>query len=184
MKSISFFLTICILLISCQNEPVASIEELTTQIKQLNTQMETAYNSGDLQGVANIYADDAYLIGPRSYQVQGRKAVDDYWTRIKNPIRWKLEVIEVTQKEEELYKSAYWKKLKNKPPHWPAGLTDTEDNNKYLYQLGHSKLEYEREDATHRVSHVDFVIVWRKQENGGYKIFVDTYNQNGAMGFD
>ena len=159
MKSNSFFLIICVLAISCQNEPAVSIEELTDQVKQLNIQMETAYNNGNLQGVAAIYADDAYLLGPRSYQVQGRKAVDDYWTRIKSPIRWKLEVIEVAQKEEELYESTYWKKLKNKPPHWPAGLIDAKDANKYLYQLGHSKLEYEREDATHRVSHVDFIIV-------------------------
>ena len=45
-----------------------------------------------------------------------------------------------------------------------------------LYQLGHSTLEYDREDDTHHTREVDFIFVWKKNEQGFYRIYVDTYN--------
>ena len=116
------------------------------------------------------------MLGPRGYQQQGRKAIDDYWVRIKNPIRWKLDVIKVSKNEADLYNTAYWKNLKEKPPHWNTTELQIDPNKTVLYQLGHSQLEYEREDATHQVSHVDFVLVWQEQEDGNYRILVDTYH--------
>ena len=38
---------------------------------------------GDLQGVANFYADDGVLIGPNNFRIAGRKAIDQYWTSLK-----------------------------------------------------------------------------------------------------
>ena len=52
------------------------------QIAREGTQdMEAAYNRGDLMGVANIYADDACLLGPNNYMISGRKNIDEYWTQ-------------------------------------------------------------------------------------------------------
>jgi len=140
--------------------------------------MEKAYDNGALQKVANFYADDAWILGPREYKKKGRKEIDAYWQNISQPIRWKLEVIKIAQTEAELYQTDYWQKMENKPPHWRNIPLEFSPSDPVLYQLGHSTLEYEREDATHHVSHVDFIIVWKKQENGQYKILVDTYEKN------
>ena len=176
-SSIAPFVLLLILLPpSCKPEP--SIEELTQIITQLNQGMEAAYNSGDTKKVAAFYDDEASLIGPRGYKQQGREAIDAYWTRFKNPIRWQLDVIKVANTAEELYQSDYWKNLKNKPPDWNEFNVLFKPEDDLLYQLGHSKLEYEREDATHHVSDVDFIIVWKKNEQGFYRIYVDSYAKN------
>ncbi|MEM9821539.1 MAG: hypothetical protein AAF985_10725 [Bacteroidota bacterium] len=172
------------LLFSCQQaEKAPTIEMLSASIEQLNEAMEKAYNSGQLQEVANFYSDDAHLLGPNHYHRQGRAAIDAYWLKIKSPIRWQLEVIKVARTEAELYQVDYWKKLPKKPPHWNTVQAPIRSEDDVVYQLGHSQLEYEREDATHQTSHVDFILVWKKQENGAYKIFIDTYQSNGPMGF-
>ena len=171
-----FFLPVLILFFSCTPEP--SLEELTKTIIQLNRGMEAAYHSEDTKKVAAFYDDEAYLLGPRGYKKQGRKAIDAYWTRLKNPIRWQLDVIKVAQKDEALYLTDYWKSLENKPLHWNQFGISFHPEDELLYQLGHSKLEYEREDATHHVSDVDFIIVWKKNKDGFYRIYVDTYAKN------
>lgn len=171
-----FSLSIALLLFSCQQEP--SIEELEATISQLNRGMEHAYNNGALEEVANFYADDAWILGPRGYKKQGRKEIDAYWGNISQPIRWKLDVIKVAKTEAELYQTDYWQKMTNKPPHWRNIPLVFSESDPVLYQLGHSTLEYEREDVTHHISHVDFIIVWKKEENGSYRILVDTYEKN------
>ena len=168
--------SISLLLFSCQQEP--SIEELEAIINQLNQEMEKAYNNGELQKVANFYADDGWIIGPRGYKKQGRKEIDAYWTNISQPIRWKLDVIKVAKTEAELYQTDYWQKMKNKPPHWRNIPIEFTEADPVLYQLGHSTLEYEREDVTHHISQVDFIIVWKKQADVSYQIVVDTYEKN------
>lgn len=166
-------------LFSCQRPPAPpSIEEMTQLVEQLNGGMEDAFNKGAVMEVAAFYTDDAYLLGPGAYKKQGRMAIDLYWKRFKNPIQWTLDVIKVSKTEAALYETDYWKAMKNKPPHWNKEEVPFTEKDELLYQLGHSKLEYEREDDTHRTSHVDFIIIWKKQEDGQYKIYVDTYHQN------
>jgi ketosteroid isomerase-like protein len=65
------------------------------EIEATNKAMTVAFERGDLAAVARFYADDARIIGPGSKAVQDRKAVDEYWLRIKNGKSWKLEVLEV-----------------------------------------------------------------------------------------
>ena len=180
----TFLLLFVFSLMTCQTEKAPSIEMLTNTIEQLNDGMEKAYNNGQLQEVAHFYSDDAHLLGPNGYHQEGRKAIDEYWLKFKSPIRWQLDVIKVAREEASLYETEYWKSLANKPTHWNTISANIQEEDEVLYQLGHSKLEYEREDATHNTSHVDFIIVWKKQDNEEYKIFVDTYNSNGPMGFE
>ena len=69
--------------------------DLWAAVVQLNKAMEEALRKGDLQGVANFYADDGVLVGPNGYRVAGRKAIDAYWTKLQNPKDWRLEVLSV-----------------------------------------------------------------------------------------
>ncbi len=56
--------------------------------------MTAAFNSGDMIGVARFYTDDARMDGEGDV-VLGRAALDAYWSNIRNPGSWKLEVLEV-----------------------------------------------------------------------------------------
>ncbi len=74
---------------------VTAPAELRREIEAANQAMVAAFNRGDLFGVARYYADDARIMGPRGELVQGRANIDRYWTGIKNPKSWALEVFEV-----------------------------------------------------------------------------------------
>jgi ketosteroid isomerase-like protein len=68
---------------------------LRREIQAVNDSMVAAFNSGNMLAVARFYADDARVDGEKGAVVQGRAAVDRYWTDIRNAKSWKLEVIEV-----------------------------------------------------------------------------------------
>jgi ketosteroid isomerase-like protein len=68
---------------------------LRAEIQAVNDSMVAAFNSGDMLAVARFYTDDARIDGERGELVQGRVAVDKYWTGIRNAKSWKLDVIDV-----------------------------------------------------------------------------------------
>ena len=69
--------------------------------------------------------------------------------------------------------------MKNKPPLWYVQKPQLKDKKGIIYQLGHSKLKYRRNDGGKiHTSHVDFILVWEMQPNGVYKVIVDTYASN------
>jgi CubicO group peptidase (beta-lactamase class C family)/ketosteroid isomerase-like protein len=68
---------------------------LRAEIQAVNDSMAAAFNSGNMLAVARFYTNDARIDGERGELVQGRAAIDKYWTSIRNPKSWKLDVIEV-----------------------------------------------------------------------------------------
>ncbi len=123
-------------------EPPTAVRE---KIVAANRQMVETFKRGDLRGVAAFYADDAMLLFHRGKKIQGRAAIDQYWTSIKNAKDWKLEVIELGGDKES------------------------------VWQIGKSSLTttYNGADQTYVC---DFVVLWKLQPDGTYKIYVDIYN--------
>ncbi len=72
------------------------------EIERLNREMTAALNRGDGLAVAAIYADDARIVGPKRQTVEGREAINQYWSRIKNA-KWTLEVREVGGTKDDAY---------------------------------------------------------------------------------
>jgi uncharacterized protein (TIGR02246 family) len=64
-------------------------------IRELNRELERRFRDGDLLGVADLYADDALMLGPDGRRVEGREAIDAYWARISEPRDWRLDVREI-----------------------------------------------------------------------------------------
>ena len=64
-------------------------------IRALNAELERRFRAGDLLGVADLYADDAVLLGPDGERVEGREAIDAYWSQINGPQDWRLEIREI-----------------------------------------------------------------------------------------
>ncbi|WP_185152889.1 nuclear transport factor 2 family protein [Fulvivirga aurantia] len=147
---------------------------VTDEIRQTNKQMEEAFNAGDLKKVASFYADDAVLLNADGKAVTGRKNIDDYWMKVKNPVTWELEVIEVSQDEKHIYENPYYKSLKNKPLDWRVHGFEFDDRENLVYQLGHSTLKTKRDDGV-KSSEVDFILIWQATDEG-YKILLDTYS--------
>ena len=113
------------------------------QIMLLNQQMEDAFNNNDMNKVANFYSNDGEIVYD-NYTVKGRTNPDKYWLDLKDKGRgWKLSVVEIGGQAE------------------------------FVYQLGKSDLKYINHQGKEANSITNFVLLWRKQDDGTYKIFRD-----------
>jgi ketosteroid isomerase-like protein len=115
-----------------------------TAIDSLNKEMEKAFNQNDMAKVASFYADDAEIAG-ENYSVKGRANLDHYWASLKDKGRgWKLTVVEI------------------------GGTGE------FIYELGKSDLSHLRADNPNPVKSItNFILIWKLQQNGSYKIFKD-----------
>jgi len=109
----------------------------------LNQQMEDAFTKNDMVAVATFYAHDGEIVYPDNYTVKGRTNLDKYWMD-----------------------------LKDKGRGWNLTVVEIGGQGEFVYQLGKSDLKYINNGKESR-SITNFVLIWRKQEDGGYKIFRD-----------
>lgn len=116
------------------------------EIGAINDSMETAFNRGDLHAVAGFYADHARLRGPDAEEISGRSGIDAYWTGIRNPVRWRLEVLDIG------------------------------GNRDLAYQVGRSHLTSRHADGAERTHTTEFVAVWERQPSGGLRLVLDLWN--------
>ena len=84
-----------VLLVSLAPSAFAQRRDLKAEIQAVNDSMVAAFNSGDLRAVARFYTDDARIDGEGGIVVQGRDAVDRYWSSIRGAKSWRLEVLAV-----------------------------------------------------------------------------------------
>ncbi|MCA1557764.1 MAG: DUF4440 domain-containing protein, partial [Acidobacteria bacterium] len=121
------------------------MSSLRPVIEEQNRKMVETFKRGDYMGVSRFYADDATIFYSRGKKIQGRAAIDKYWTSITGAKDWKLEVLEL------------------------GGDRET------VYQIGRSTLTTER-DGKENTYACDFLVIWKRQADGTYRIHVDIYN--------
>ena len=114
------------------------------EIVAANRALEERFRAGDVLGVADLYTDDALLIGPGGLRVEGREDIDDYWSQFEHPIDWRLEIHEI------------------------------EGTDQFAWERGTSHLTQQRDGAA-LTSQVEFLLVWRREPDGAWRIAVDAY---------
>lgn len=83
---------LCLAIAACQPAaPVSSRAEVEARVAELLA----AFRAGDAQGIANVFADDASILGPGGLRVVGRTAIDSYWVARPRPATWDIETLEV-----------------------------------------------------------------------------------------
>ena len=78
-------------------------DDTKQKIHDLNQKMEEAFRSGDMIQVADFYTDDATVIIPGGKKIEGRKAIYEYLTTLKNSKDFNLEVSDVNGSGKLLY---------------------------------------------------------------------------------
>src|SRR5687768_18422014 len=66
----------------------------------------------------------------------------------------------------------YWLSLKDKGRGWKLTVIEIGGAGDYIYQLGNSDLTY-LSNGKETKSVTNFVLIWKKQKDGSYKIFKD-----------
>ena len=63
----------------CLSVATAALAQDKATIEKLNNAWTAAFNKGDAQAVAAMYAEDAYVLPPGSDIVKGRAAIEAFW---------------------------------------------------------------------------------------------------------
>jgi ketosteroid isomerase-like protein len=114
-----------------------------SRIRILNREMEDAFNANNMQKVAAFYADDAEIVYDNGYTVKGRGNLDNYWASLKDRGRG-----------------------------WQLTVIEVGGDGDMVFQLGKSDLKYINRGKESK-SVTNFVLLWKKQSDGSYKIFRD-----------
>jgi ketosteroid isomerase-like protein len=82
-------------LAACRTPSGADAPAFHAEILARTRHLEQQFRSGDLLGVADVYADDAVLVDPRGERTVGRAEIDAYWSALEEPVDWRLDVREI-----------------------------------------------------------------------------------------
>lgn len=74
----------------------ASAEEDKAQLREASKVWEQAFNAGDAEALAAVYATDAMLLPPNAAFVDGRKAITEFWAGFVTTAKGKLHIKEVS----------------------------------------------------------------------------------------
>ena len=119
-------------------------------VEEMNRKQIETFNRGDLLGTARIYADDATIYFP------------NWATRQAGRIRGREAI------------DKYWLAIKN-PKQWKLEIVEVGGTKDAIWEIGKSTLteEVDGKDATYVG---DFIVIWKRQRDGSYRIHADIYN--------
>ena len=151
-KNYSFLLAFALLLVlfSCaEREEEMDIAQVRAAIEEANLKFCEAVRQGDAAAIAALYTDDATVLPPNSDMIQGRQGIEESWNA----------TIQMGVKD--------------------AVLT-TEDvfgSGDLVYEIGKYTITIQPEGQEEPIEDMGkYVVVWKLQEDGSWKLHVDIWN--------
>lgn len=107
-----------------------------------------AYNRGDVAALAMMYSDDAMAFPPDADMVRGRSAIEAMW------------------------KSTRDSGLKN----MAFTVLDVHSTGDLAVEVGKADLKIQPANQAETSATVKYVVVWKRQKDGSWKLFRDIWN--------
>jgi uncharacterized protein (TIGR02246 family) len=128
-------------------------DPLRARLEKMGKDFADAYNRGDDKAVAAFYAEDAVVMPPGSDFVKGRPAIEAFW------------------------KSGHEAGMKN----MRLEIVDVESDGTYVIETGKATADVQPAgQATATAEAYKYVVVWKKQKDGSWKIIRDIWNSAAA----
>ena len=144
---LSFLTMLSILPAALAQAPKA--DPLRARLEKMGKDFADAYNRGDDKAVAAFYAEDAVLLPPDSDLVRGREAIEASW------------------------KGGHEAGMKN----MKLEIVDVESDGTYAIETGKATVDVQPAgQAAAKSESVKYVVVWKKQKDGSWKILRDIWN--------
>lgn len=127
-------------------------DEVRKAVEAANAEWVAAFNRGDAIAVAALYTEGATLMPPNIEMVRGRQGIQEFW------------------------QGAIQRGLKD------AVLTTVEvqaDGNT-AYEIGRVSLTVHAKDQAPKPILSKYVVVWKRQADGSWKLHVDIWNSTPA----
>lgn len=148
----SLLLLSCLTFLACATGPLrkTSVSDVSGDIAQANMRFSEALARGDAVALAGFYRSDAVLLPPQSGPVEGRDAIQKFWA----------DLIQAGVKRLQLT------------------TTDVQANGDLASETGNYHLEMQPASGTPLTDDGKYVVVWRRDADGTWKLYRDIYNTN------
>ncbi len=120
------------------------------EIEEANAKLVEAYNRHDAAAVAALYTDDAKVLPPNNRMVSGKAAIQAFWKGAME-----MGVRSVALKAVEV-----------------------RSDGDLAYEVGSVTLNIKPPGGEARTQTDKYVIVWKRQADGSWKLAVDIWNSN------
>lgn len=119
-------------------------------IRDNNARFAEAYNQGDVAAVAALYTDDAVLMPPNLEMLRGKEAIEQFWAgaRQMGVLDPALETVQV------------------------------EESGDMACEIGVYTLKIQPEGGQATTDKGKYVVLWKRQGDGSWKLAVDIWNTN------
>lgn len=124
------------------------LEQVRMAIEEANSKWVEAFNQGDAASVAALYTDDATLMPPNSEMIQGRQGVQEFWN---GAMKMGLKDVSLT-------------------------TVDVNGSGNIVYEIGKYAISIETEGQELMRDSGKYIVVWKKQEDGSWKLQADIWN--------
>ncbi len=118
------------------------------RVEKLGKQFADAFNKGDVAGVASMYAEDGVAFPPESDLVKGRPAIEAMWKGMRDMGGQSIQFV----------------------------VLDVVSSGNLAIETGKAILQIAAAGATPATVTVKYVVVWKKQKDGSWKITHDIWN--------
>jgi ketosteroid isomerase-like protein len=75
---------------ACRSSGAAPTPPWRDEIEALNGEIAQLFRSGNLLGIADLYAADAAIVDQDDRRTSGREEIDAYWAAIESPVSLRL----------------------------------------------------------------------------------------------
>lgn len=118
-----------------------------------NAKWLEAFNRGDAAGVAALYTDDATVLPPNSEMIQGRQAIQSYWS---DGIQMGLKDASFT-------------------------TVNVGGGGDMAYEIGKYTIKIQAASQEAMTDSGKYVVVWKRQADGTWKLQADIWNSSMPM---
>lgn len=118
------------------------------RVEKLGKQFADAFGRGDIPGVAAMYAEDAVAFPPESEMVKGRAAIEAMWKGVRD---MGVQSLAFT-------------------------IVDVQTSGILSVETGKATMQVAGAGSAQATVSVKYVVVWKKQKDGSWKISHDIWN--------
>lgn len=118
------------------------------RIERLGKEFADAYNRGDFPALARMYAEDAIVFPPESNPLKGRAEIETFW---RGGPSLGIRSIQFD-------------------------VLDVESSGNFIVETGRANMNVQGAGPAQAVVSVKYVVVWKKQKDGSWKLYRDIWN--------
>lgn len=150
--SFIFVFFLCFTLFACAPplEEEMDVAQVRQAIEEANVKFGDAIRQGDATALVALYAEDATLLPADSDMIQGKQGIEEFWS---GSLQMGIKDAVLT-------------------------TLDVSGSGDLAYEIGKFALTIQPEDQEPMEQKGKYVVVWKQQEDGSWKLHVDIWNSS------